>query len=78
VCPIFRAAWHNSDLRGVKRQAADKLLGYVAERREMMPYPVCEQRGWVVGSGPIESMCGVTTDRIKGRGRRWDLENARH
>ena len=21
-------------------------------------------------------MCGVTTDRIKGRGRRWDLDNA--
>jgi len=25
---------------------------------------------------PMESMCGVTTGRIKGRGRRWDLENA--
>ena len=24
----------------------------------------------------MESMCGVTTDRIKGRGRRWDLDNA--
>jgi hypothetical protein len=21
-------------------------------------------------------MCGVTTDRIKGRGRRWDIDNA--
>ena len=28
-----------------------------------------------MGSGPMESMCGVTTDRIKGRGRRWDLDN---
>jgi hypothetical protein len=65
-----------SGLRGAKREAADKLLSYVAERREMMPYDVCEQRGWDVGSGPIESMCGVTTDRIKGRGRRWDLDNA--
>jgi hypothetical protein len=24
----------------------------------------------------MESMCGVTTDRIKGRRRRWDIENA--
>lgn len=65
-----------SGLRGGKRKTADKLLGYAAERREMMPYDLCEQRGWDVGSGPIESMCGVTTDRIKGRGRRWDLDNA--
>lgn len=65
-----------SPLRGAKRKAADKLLSYVAERREMMPYDLCEQRGWDVGSGPVESMCGVTTDRIKGRGRRWDLDNA--
>lgn len=62
--------------RGGKRKTADRLLNYVAERREMMPYEVCEQRGWDVGTGPMESMCGVTTDRIKGRGRRWDLDNA--
>lgn len=24
----------------------------------------------------MESQCGATTDRIKGRGRRWDLPNA--
>ena len=41
-----------------------------------MPYDECERRGWDVGTGPMESMCGVTTDRIKGRGRRWDLDNA--
>lgn len=65
-----------SGLRGGKRKIADRLLNYVAERREMMPYEMCEQRGWDVGTGPMESMCGVTTDRIKGRGRRWDLDNA--
>jgi hypothetical protein len=63
-------------LRGTKRQTADRLLNYVAERQEMMPYPKCDQRGWDVGTGPMESMCGVTTDRIKGRGRRWDIDNA--
>jgi hypothetical protein len=36
-----------------------------AERREMMPYDKCDRRGWDVGTGPMESMCGVTTDRIR-------------
>jgi len=48
----------------------------VAERQAMMDYAECEKRGWDVGTGPMESMCGVTTDRLKGRGRRWDLDNA--
>ena len=65
-----------SPLRGGKRQAADALIGYVAPRQEMICYDECEAKGWDVGSGPMESMCGVTTDRIKGRGRRWDLDNA--
>ena len=63
-------------LRGNKRRAADELLKYVAAREQMIRYELCDQRGWDVGSGPVESMCGVTTDRIKGRGRRWDLDNA--
>jgi hypothetical protein len=63
-------------LRGSKRQAAGELLKYVAARQEMILYETCDRRGWDVGSGPMESMCGVTTDRIKGRGRRWDLDNA--
>jgi hypothetical protein len=42
----------------------------------MIHYEECDSRGWDVGSGPMESMCGVTTDRIKGRGRRWDIQNA--
>lgn len=65
-----------SGLRGGKRKIADRLLNYVAERKEMIIYDQCEQRGWDVGTGPMESMCGVTTDRIKGRGRRWDIDNA--
>lgn len=65
-----------SGLRGGKRKAAEALLNYVAERQSMIQYDRCEQRGWDIGTGPMESMCGVTTDRIKGRGRRWDLDNA--
>ena len=57
-------------------QAADALIGYVAARQEMINYDRCEEKGLDVGSGPMESMCGVTTDRLKGRGRRWDIGNA--
>jgi hypothetical protein len=63
-------------LRGAKRKVADQLLNYVAERQGMILYDECEKRGWDVGTGPMESMCGVTTDRIKGRGRRWDHDHA--
>jgi hypothetical protein len=65
-----------SGLRGQRRQVADELIKYVAPRQEMIRYEECDRHGWNVGSGPMESMCGVTTDRIKGRGRRWDLDNA--
>lgn len=65
-----------SGLRGHKRQEADTLINYVAPRQEMIRYEQCDRHGWNVGSGPMESMCGVTTDRVKGRGRRWDLDNA--
>ena len=65
-----------SGLRGQKREAANRLIQYVASREEMIRYEECDRHGWQVGSGPMESMCGVTTDRVKGRGRRWDLDNA--
>lgn len=65
-----------SDLRGGKRKEADRLLNYVAERQTMLDYAQCREKGWDMGTGPMESMCGATTDRIKGSGRRWDLDNA--
>lgn len=75
--PFFGKLMHwRGGLRGHKREAADRLIGYVAPRQEMILYEQCDEHGWNVGSGPMESMCGVTTDRVKGRGRRWDLDNA--
>lgn len=62
--------------RGRKRQAADALLHYVAERRAMLAYPEFERAGWNIGSGPIEAMCKATTRRIKGPGMRWDADHA--
>ena len=63
-------------LRGGKRAAADGLMGYIAERREMIRYPEFRQRGWQIGSGPTEAQCKSATQRLKGRGRRWDRLNA--
>ena len=59
-----------------KRQAAEALIGYVTDRREMIKYPQFQAVGRQIGSGPTESMCKATTLRIKGVGMRWDSDNA--
>lgn len=59
-----------------KRKAADRLLNYVAERRQMIRYPEFRDKGWQIGSGPTESQCKLTVGRLKGRSRRWDRPNA--
>jgi hypothetical protein len=65
-CVAWRAA-----LRGAaKRKAADRLLNYLAERRDMIQYPEFARRGWQIGSGPTESRSATSTSRLKGRGRR--------
>jgi hypothetical protein len=59
-----------------QRQAAEALIGYVTDRREMIKYPQFQALGRQIGSGPTESMCKATTLRIKGVGMRWDADNA--
>ena len=59
-----------------KRKAADRLLNYVSERRDMINYPEFQSHGWQIGSGPTESRCKTSTARLKGRGRRWNASNA--
>jgi hypothetical protein len=64
-------------LRGrLHRRAAGALLGYVTDRWEMIQYPEFAAVGRQIGSGPTESMCKATTQRIKGVGMRWDADNA--
>jgi hypothetical protein len=64
-------------LRGAGRiKAGELLLCYVTDRREMIQYPKFREMGRQIGSGPTESMCKATTQRIKGRGMRWDADNA--
>jgi hypothetical protein len=58
------------------RAAADRLMNYVSERREMIRYPEFRSKGWQIGSGPTEATCKTLTARLKGSGMRWDGENA--
>lgn len=59
-----------------KRRAAGLLLDYVSDRREMIAYPAFVKAGWQIGSGPTESQCKQVPRRVKGRGKRWDADNA--
>ena len=69
-------AW-KAGLRGASaRQAAELLLNYVTDRREMIQYPKFQELGRQIGSGPTESMCKATTLRVKGVGKKWDADNA--
>jgi hypothetical protein len=63
-------------LRGYKRAAADRLLNYVIERRDMISYPEFMTQGWQIGSGPTEARCKTGTARIKRSGQRWDAAHA--
>lgn len=69
-------AWKGA-LRGAGPiKAGELLLNYVTDRREMIQYPKFRELGRQIGSGPTASMCKATTQRIKGRGMRWDGDNA--
>ena len=65
-----------TELRRSKRAAAKQLLQYIAERHDMIRYPEFRAKHWQIGSGPTEAECKTTTWRVKGRGRRWDSDNA--
>ena len=69
-------AW-KATLRGAGHlQAAEQVLNYVTDRREMIQYPKFLELGRQIDSGPTESMCKATTQGIKGGGMRWDGINA--
>ena len=68
--------WRQGLENPTKKESADRLLNYITDRREMINYPEFQKKGWQIGSGPTESRCKTTTQRLKGRGRRWDRPNA--
>jgi len=55
---------------------AKPLQKYVATRVEMTDYPAFRAKGYDCGSGPTESFCSCLTRRLKGRGMRWNGDNA--
>jgi hypothetical protein len=59
-----------------RRGVIDDLMHYLAPRKEMVNYPQNQERGWDIGSGPMESMCKAMTRRLRGPGMRWDAHNA--
>jgi hypothetical protein len=62
--------------RHSRRRAADLLINYVTDRRELIDYPRFLKEQWQIGSGPTESQCNQVPRRVKGRGKRWDPDNA--
>jgi len=78
----YSAAWEKiiqwrATMKGkTKREASDRLVNFVAKRKEMIRYPRFRELGWQIGSGPTESQCKLCTKRLKGYGRRWDRPNA--
>jgi hypothetical protein len=59
-----------------KRKALAKLEQYVANHAEMLDYPSYLAKGYDIGSGPTESLCGTLTARLRGGGKRWLSPNA--
>ncbi len=76
--PLWDAllAWRGTQRGKAKRAAADGLLHYAGEHREMICYDECLRRGWRISSSATESQCGATPRRVKGPGKRWDADNA--
>lgn len=69
--------WRSTQRRsGPKRAEADRLLNYVATRKEMICYDQCQRNGWRISSSTTESQCGAVPARVKGPGKRWDGDNA--
>jgi hypothetical protein len=68
--------WRRKQRGRTKRAEADRLLHYVATRKEMIVYDQCLLHGWRLSSSTTESECGVVPARVKGPGKRWDGDNA--
>lgn len=54
-------------------------VGYFRNNVHRMDYPTYVERGWQIGSGPVESACKtVVGNRLKGGGMRWGEAGADH
>lgn len=54
------------------REAHRELLVYFENQVHRMDYPRYREKGWPIGSGPVEAACKqVVNQRLKGAGMRW-------
>lgn len=59
------------------QEAHRQLLGYVENQVHRMDYPTYREKGWLIGSGPVEAACKqVVNQRLKGSGMRWSEPGA--
>ena len=61
-----------SSRSGAVREAHRVVLVYFGNQVHRMDYPSYRAKGWLIGSGPVESACKqVVGQRLKGSGMRW-------
>jgi len=57
---------------GAVRAKYEEVLGYLRNNVARMDYPTYRSRGWLIGSGSVESACKtVVAQRLKLAGMRW-------
>lgn len=61
-----------SSRSGTVQEAHRVLLVYFGNQVHRMDYPSYREKGWLIGSGPVEAACKqVVGQRLKGTGMRW-------
>jgi hypothetical protein len=67
----------DTSLTAAKREALQDLHGFLDKRRDTLRYCLAKQRGYLIGSGPVESAANhVVQQRMKRSGMRWERDGA--
>jgi hypothetical protein len=62
---------------GSAKECYREEVGYFENQVHRMDYPAYTEKGWQIGSGPVESACKrVIGQRLKGAGMRWGEDGA--
>jgi hypothetical protein len=60
-----------------QKYTLNKVIGYLERNKQHMPYDVCLERGYPIGSGVIEGTCrNLINDRLELTGMRWTIQGA--
>jgi hypothetical protein len=63
--------------KALPREAIEKLINYLQPRLNCTDYLLYRDKGWIIGSGAMESTCKqVVGQRLKGAGRQWSESGA--